>query len=178
MTLVDPTATRHDRRAPASGLTRSGPTNLLLVDGMLNKGGNWGRGILDAVEALTSDELPTATVRRHDLDPLRDVDADLWASATLDGVDGMIVTAGDCITCTTRGVRCALAAEATGRPAVIICTAAVIDVVQATCATYGAQELPTIPIGISLFGRSRAEIAEVVAPELAMLPTHLVRDGA
>lgn len=173
--LVDPTAASFRRRPAAPGLDPGRPATVVLVDGMLNKGSDWGRGILDAAELVLRAALPHVSCVRLDLDPLSLTPADRWADAVIAGCDALVVAAGDCITCTTRGVRNALEIEARGRPATIVCTAAVEDVVDAVRELHGAQHVHRVLLHDPLFGRARDEIARLVQPALTALPESLVR---
>lgn len=173
--LVDPTARVHRRRPPAGGLPSTSTGTILLVDGMLNKASDWGKGILDAAEEALAETYVHASFARLDLDPLTTTPADLWAEAVVDLCDGLVVTAGDCITCTTRGARNALAVDTLGVPAVIVCTAAVEDVVAAVCEAHGAETMIRVLIHESLFGLERDVISRTVRPALDGLADALAR---
>ena len=173
--LVDPTAQVRRRRPLAAGLSPDSDGTILLVDGMLNKAGDWGRGILDAAERVLTPHFPRARFARLDLNPLATTPADLWADATAGRCDAVVVTAGDCITCTSRGARNAIAMEARDVPAAIICTDAVEDVVTAVCEASGTDDMHRVLLHESLFGRSRDDIASIVEPALSHLPAALHR---
>jgi hypothetical protein len=173
--LIDPTARVRRQRPPAPGLPADTRGTIVLVDGMLNKASDWGRGILDAAEMTLAVTYEDATFRRLDLDPLSTAPADLWADSVAEVCDALVVTAGDCVTCTSRSARNAVAVEALGIPAVIICTAAVEDVVAAVCEIHGAETITRVLLHDSLFGLDREVIARTVRPSLAPLANALLR---
>ena len=81
----------------------------------------------------------------------------------------MIVAAGDCITCTTRGVRDAVYANDVGILAVCLVTGAVAEIATAVATRYGLPDLPVVAIRTSLFGKSREEVASTAAEEIGSL---------
>ena len=173
--LVDPTAERRAERPPAEGLEAGSRPNVGLVDGTLNKASMWGRGMLDAAAAAISDVFPGASFGWESLDPLANEPPERWAAAMTSRYDALVVTAGDCVTCTTRGVRDAIWADSAGTPAAVVCTGAVDEVVQRVCQTFGMAALPVCRVETSLFGLSRAEIAARTAPFVGDLGTMLRR---
>lgn len=173
--LVDPTAPRAHTRTEAPGLSSATTGTIALVDGMLHKASDWGRGILDACEVRLRGITPTATYERIDLDPIRPVPPELWAGDVGARSAAVVITAGDCITCTARSVQSAIATERLGVPAVIVTTPAVVSMVDAVCATFGADSVRVLLIRTSLFGRTRADIASVVAPDLDGIAAALLR---
>lgn len=171
--LVDPTATAHQPRPLAPPLTAPRP-RIGLVDGTLNKASRWGQGMLDAAESVLAARLPAARFGRESLNPLENPPPQLWADAMADRYDAVVVTGGDCVTCMSRGVRDAVWAELRGLPAVVVCTAAVDEIVRQVCTTYGMPDLPVCRVWESLFGLPRPEIARLVTPYLDDLPDHLL----
>lgn len=167
--LVDPTAARHLPRPVAPGLPPGSAPAVGLVDGTLNKSSLWGRGMLDAAAGAIRSSFPLATFREESLDPLANEPPDLWAAGMTARYQALVISAGDCVTCTTRGVRDAIWAEAAGAPAAVVCTAAVDEVVRNVCAAYGMPGLRVRHVHASLFGLPRAEIAAATAPFVADL---------
>lgn len=163
--LIDPTATRHAPRAAAPALRAEHP-RIALVDGMLNKRGMWGQGILDAVEEHLRVQLKGAVFGRESINPLNPEAPDRWSAAIQDRYDAVVVAAGDCVTCTTRGVRVAIATEELDVPAVLVCTEAVLETVQGAAEVNRLPSLRRVPVTTSLFGRSREEIAAVVRDDV------------
>lgn len=175
-TLVDPTAPRAHSPAEAPGLSATSTGSVALVDGMLHKASDWGRGILDACEDRLRASLPLVGFDRVDLDPIRPVPPELWASEVGGRSTAVVIAAGDCITCTARSVQSAIATERRGVPAVIVTTPAVVSMVDAVCATFAADAIRVLLVTTSLFGRTRTEIAEIAARDLGGLPSALTRD--
>ena len=163
-TLVDPTATRYTRRGQAHGLDPRSSPRVGLVDGTLNKASMWGRGMLDAAELAIRERVPNATFGWESLDPLANEPPELWAAGMTARYDALVISAGDCVTCTTRGVRDAIWVETAGVPAAVVCTSAVTDVVRSVCDTFGMPDLRICRVDASLFGLSRAQIAAETAP--------------
>lgn len=174
-TLVDPTAPRAHTRTEAPGLSSTTTGTIALVDGMLHKASDWGRGILDACEVRLRDITPTATYERVDLDPIRPVPPELWAGDVGARSAAVIIAAGDCITCTARSVQSAIATERLGVPAVIVTTPAVVSMVDAVCATFGADSIRVLLVGTSLFGRTRSDIADVAGRHLDGIGAAILR---
>lgn len=173
--LVDPTAPRRAEPIEAPGLSPSTTARIALVDGMLNKGSDWGRGILDAAEARLRLMLPSADFERIDLDPIRPLPPDLWASDIADRCQAVVIAAGDCITCTSRGVQSAIAAERLGLPAVVVTTPAVSDVVDSVCASRGVDAIRVLLVTRSLFGLSRDAVASIADEALDGLADGVTR---
>jgi hypothetical protein len=172
--LIDPTAPRHHHRKPASRRLGTSP-RVGLVDGMLNKRGGWGQGMLDAAEAVLRSRFPLARFARESINPLDNPPPDLFAAAMAEHYDALVVVGGDCVTCVSRGVRDAIWAELAGLPSAVVCTAAVEEVVRHVCATYGMPALRVFQVRESLIGQSRERIATLVAPYLDELPDALTR---
>lgn len=175
--LVDPTAARHRPRPVSPGLPPGSAPHVGLVDGTLNKASAWGRGMLDAAQAALAATFPLATFGAESLDPLANEPPDRWAAGMTARYGAVVVSAGDCVTCTTRGVRDAVWVEAAGTPAVVVYTAAVDEVVAQVCATYGMPGLRACAVHASLFGLPRAEIAAATAPFVADLGRLLLTPG-
>jgi hypothetical protein len=172
--LVDPTAARHRERATAPPLQRHGASHVGLVDGTLNKSSLWGQGMLDAVADAIAHRLPAATFGRESLDPLANDPPDRWSAAMADRYDGIVVVGGDCVTCITRGVRDAIWFDRLGKPAAVLCTAAVDDVVASVCETFGMSALRVAWVEASLFGLDRTTIAKECQPAAEQLADALV----
>ena len=174
-TLVDPTVPRAHAPAEAPGLAPETTGSIALVDGMLHKASDWGRGILDACEQRLRTVAPGASFERVDLDPIRPVPPELWAGDVGSRSAAAIIAAGDCITCTARSVQSAIAMERIGVPTAIVTTPAVVSMVDAVCATFSAEAIRVLLISTSLFGRARSEIAAIAHPDLAGLAEALLR---
>jgi hypothetical protein len=175
--LIDPTAPRAHAPAEAPGLDAASTGTIALVDGMLHKASDWGRGILDACEQRIRTIAPGAAYERVDLDPIRPVPPELWANDVGARSSAVVIAAGDCITCTARSVQSAIATERLGIPAVIVTTPAVVSMVDAVCATFGAEAVRVLLIETSLFGRSREDIARIAATHIEGLRDALLRTG-
>jgi hypothetical protein len=167
--LIDPTAARRRPRPVSPGFPPGAAPHVGLVDGTLNKASRWGRGMLDAAAAALAGTFPGATFGEESLDPLANEPPDRWAAGMTARYGAVLVSAGDCVTCTTRGVRDAIWTETAGTPTAVICTAAVDDVVANVCAAYGMADLRVCRVHASLFGLSREDIAAATAPFVADL---------
>jgi hypothetical protein len=167
--LVNPTAKVFSYRDLVPRVLAHHQLQVSLVDGTLNKSSLWGQGMLDAAEASLSSRASLAVFRRIDLNPLDNPQPDLWVAATLGESQIMIVAAGDCITCTTRGVRDAVYANDAGILAVCLVTGAVAEIATAVATRYGLPDLPVVAIRTSLFGKSREEVSRTAAAEMDSL---------
>lgn len=92
--LVDPTAERRAPRRLAPGVSSEAP-RVGLVDGMLNKRGQWGQGLLDAAEVVLRGQWPQASFTRVMLDPLDRGSADRWAQVMAARYEALVIAAGD-----------------------------------------------------------------------------------
>jgi hypothetical protein len=173
-TLVDPTADRHRARATAPPLQPDAAPHVGLVDGTLNKASLWGQGMLDAAADAIARRIPRATFGRESLDPLANDPPDRWSAAMADRYDGIVVVGGDCLTCITRGVRDAIWFDGLGKPAGVLCTAAVDEIVASVCATFGMSALRVARVETSLFGLDRATIANECQPAAEQLADALL----
>lgn len=178
-TLVDPTATRHHQRPKAARLAQDARPVVGLIDGTLNKASLWGQGMLDAAQVSIQAVFPDAQFIRESMDPLQNHAPDLWAAFAKERYSAIVVTAGDCVTCTSRGVRDAVWAEIAGMPAAVVCTEAMLEVVGGVCSTYGMPDLAVYPVGLSLFGLSRTHITAITAEYVTELGAGFVdRDAS
>lgn len=176
--LVDPRADRHRDRARARRHTLAAATKVVLVDGMLNKAAMWGQGMLDAAEQALRARAPHITFERESTNPLENRLSDEWAREHVGRCDAIVVAAGDCVTCTTRGVRDAIWSEVNDIPAVVVCTAAVVHVARDVCRAYGMPDLAVCPIAKSFFGLSRQQISDLSAAPVAGISTMVFQMAA
>jgi hypothetical protein len=172
--LIDPTPGAQRHRPRAARHPYDGSLPIGLMDGTLNKRSMWGQGMLDAAERVLRAHQPDAVFARHQINPLENPPPDMWADTVARGHAALVIVAGDCVTCTTRGVRDAIFSEAAGVPAAVVCTAAVCDVVTAVCRSYGMPDLPSRYVTESFFGCSRDEIAGITGPFVEDLPVDLL----
>jgi hypothetical protein len=172
--LVDPTACARESHPlaprPRPGTARS----LVLADGILNRRSLWGAGMLDAAErVLSSRAAPRPTFDRDELNPLDVRPGELWVRPLLEGHDGLVLAAGDCLTCTSRAARNLAIGERLGLPGALVCTAGAEAIARTVAQGVGLPDLYVLPVEASLFGRTRAEIADLVEPALGGLAAAL-----
>ena len=163
--MVDPTACVREEWSSAERLTSLFDVLVLLGDATLNKRSEWGAGMLDAAAGALS----AAQCRRVDIDPLDVRPGQLWVESVAVEYDAVVLAAGDCITCTSRAARNVVLAERAGIPGALVCTAATESVARAVGQSLGLPGVHVLPVPESLFGRSRREVTEIVAPHLAGL---------
>lgn len=171
-TLVDPTACEREVRARAPRRSSLAGAPVLLADATLNKASSWGAGMLDAAARMLADNAEVQC-ERADLDPLDVRPGQLWVDAVASRYDAVVLAAGDCITCTTRAARNVVLAERSGIPGALVCTVATAPIVRAVGRSLGLPDVAFFPVADSLFGRSRAEIADLVVPYVLQLPQTL-----
>lgn len=172
--MIDPTPRVREPRPRALRRPYDGSMPIGLMDGTLNKRSMWGQGMLDSAEWVLRSWQPDAIFVRHQINPLENPPPDMWADTVARGHAALVIAAGDCVTCTTRGVRDAIFSEAAGVPAAVICTGAVREVVMAVCRSYSMLDLASCFVTKSFFGQSRDAIAQLTVPFIEGLPSGLL----
>lgn len=141
VTLVSPMASGSRTRTPAPRWNGIDGT-IIVSDSMLNTEAGWGSGIQSAVgEAFTraSPSTRITTVTRPQIGDHRPHE---WVEElAAGGVSGLVVTAGDCATCTSRALRECVLAEDAGIPATAIVPEALTDIVTATLESWSRPDL-------------------------------------
>lgn len=171
--LVDPTACERHNYPLAERSSAEALGSVALMDATLNRASQWGAGMLDAAERVLTSAASRFT--RGELNPLDVRPADLWVRPLVESYDALVLAAGDCITCTSRAARNLVMAERAGLPGALICTGSAEGIARAVARGLGIPDLHVIPLDVSLFGRTRDEIASAVIPLLDQLPSALVR---
>lgn len=139
--LVSPLAAASTLRIPAARWSGESGT-IVLSDSMLNTSAGWGTGILSTVARLFVERSPHATMKKVSRPQIGDHRPQEWVDGLVDqGVVGLIVTAGDCATCTSRALRECVLAESAGVPATGIIPAALREIVTATLHAWGRPDL-------------------------------------
>jgi hypothetical protein len=139
--LVSPMATQSTQRTAAVRWPGSSGT-IMLSDSMLNTNAGWGSGILTTVAHVLSESSPAAnihTIRRPQIGDHLPHEF-IKQLVSLDVV-GLVVTAGDCATCTSRALRECVLAEDAGIPATAVIPSPLTDITAATLSAWGRPDL-------------------------------------
>lgn len=149
--LVSPVAREATRRTAAPRWSgESG--KIMLSDSMLNTSAGWGAGIVTAVSEVFRDRSPRAEIHTASRPQIGDHRPHEWVEELQAlGVVGLVVTAGDCATCTSRALRECVLAESAGIPATGVIPAALTEIVAATLESWGRADLPVAWMDKPLF---------------------------
>jgi hypothetical protein len=158
--LVSPLATHRAARKPAPRAgTLSG--HIVLSDSMLNINAGWGELIIDSIVR----ELPQAgiEIERINRPQIGDHRPQEWVDRLVEqGVSALIVTAGDCATCTSRALRECILAEDAGIPATAIVPAGLQEIIEATLDAWGRPDLQVALFDTPLFALKKNDFPGVM----------------
>lgn len=162
--LVSPMATNS---TPRSASPRwSGETGTVtLSDSMLNGSAGWGRGILASVAEVIGEFSPTASVEVTSRPQIGDHRPHEFVEHLREHeVTALVVTAGDCATCTSRALRECVLAEESGIPATGVIPLALRDIANATLVAWGRPDLEIAWLEPPLFQLRPDTLNERVRP--------------
>lgn len=149
--LISPRPAASTPREPAprwDGMTGK----VTLSDSMISANAGWGSGILRTVAAtfvLSSASLTIEEVRRPQIGEHRPHE---WVEHLHQGgVDALVVTAGDCATCTSRAIRECVLAESVGIASTAVVPVALTDICDATLSAWGRADLEIAYLDEPLF---------------------------
>ncbi len=162
--LVSPLAAESTRRSAAPRW--AGESGMItLSDSMLNSSAGWGRGILASIAATIAEFSPravTETISRPQIGDHRPHEFIEHLSQAQ--VSGLVVTAGDCATCTSRALRECVLAEEVGIPATGVIPAALREIGNATLLTWGRPDLHVAWLDTPLFQLRSESLVSTVRP--------------
>lgn len=139
--LVSPMATQSTQRTAAARWSGSSGT-IMLSDSMLNTNAGWGSGILTTVADVLAERSPVATIHMVSRPQIGDHLPHEFIKQLVNlHVSGLVVTAGDCATCTSRALRECVLAEVAGIPATAVVPSPLTDIAAATLAAWGRPDL-------------------------------------
>ena len=167
--LISPLAARQSPRQSAPRLLEISGT-IVLSDSMLNVNAGWGDLILDTVaETLAqSSSHPTLKIERISRPQIGDHRPHEWINQLLQQeITGVVVTAGDCATCTSRALRECIMAEEAGIPATAVVPEGLREIIEATLHTWGRPDLAVATFPTPLFALKRSDFPEVMQPTAA-----------
>ena len=167
--LISPLAARQSPRERAPRLTEISGT-IVLSDSMLNVNAGWGDLILDTVtETLTqSSSTSTVEIQRISRPQIGDHRPHEWITQLLQQkITAVVVTAGDCATCTSRALRECIMAEEAGIPATAGVPEGLREIIEATLHTWGRPDLDVATFPTPLFALKRTDFPEVMQPTAA-----------
>lgn len=160
--LVSPMAASQSTRRSAARLAQlSG--EIVLSDSMLNINAGWGDLILDSVEeaileadvsAAAQGSVSITRIRRPQIGEHRPHE---WIDRlSAENVAAVVVTAGDCATCTSRAVRECILAEEAGIPATAVVPQGLNEIIHATLHAWGRPGLRVATFQTPIFALKRA----------------------
>lgn len=162
--LVSPLAPASTPRTAAARWSGESGT-IVLSDSMLNTNAGWGTGILSTLAQVFRDRSPLAKIERVSRPQIGDHRPQEWVDGLVDqGVVGLIVTAGDCATCTSRALRECVLAESTGIPATGVIPAALREISAATLQAWGRPDLDIAWMDRPLFQWRAETLGESALP--------------
>lgn len=158
--LVSPTAARVGKRRNAPRWNgRSGLA--VLSDSMLNVNAGWGDLILDTVASVFPAD--GVIVERMSRPQIGDHRPQEWIDQLVaQGVCALVVTAGDCATCTSRALRECILAEHSGIAATAVVPTGLTDIMQATLNAWGRPDLQVSTFDTPLFALKKADFPGVM----------------
>lgn len=138
---------------------------IVLANSMLNASAGWGGAILASMAQVVTGHRPAATVTLVERPQIGDHRPHEWIERLLDDrVAALVVTAGDCATCTSRALRECVLAEQAGIPATAIIPAALHAIADATLDAWGRRDLPIATFDQPLFALRPGIIEAAVLP--------------
>jgi hypothetical protein len=158
--LVSPLATHRAARTSAPrARTLSG--HIVLSDSMLNINAGWGELIIDSVVlALPKTGIHIERICRPQIGDHRPQE---WIDRLVEqGVSALIVSAGDCATCTSRALRECILAEDAGIPATAIVPAGLQEIIEATLDAWGRPDLQVALFDTPLFALKKEDFPNVM----------------
>ena len=164
--LISPLATRQTPRQRAPRLREISGT-IVLSDSMLNVNAGWGDLILDTVsETLQqSSSQSDVEIQKISRPQIGDHRPQEWISQLLQQeIAAVVVTAGDCATCTSRALRECIMAEEAGIPATAVVPEGLREIIDATLQTWGRPDLLVATFTTPLFALKRSDFPEVMKP--------------
>lgn len=158
--LVSPLATHRAART-AAPRTQALSGHIVLSDSMLNINAGWGELIIDSIVlALPQTGLMIERVSRPQIGDHRPQE---WVDHLIEqGVSALIVTAGDCATCTSRALRECILAEDAGIPATAIVPAGLQEIIEATLDAWGRSDLQVALFDTPLFALKKTDFPGVM----------------
>lgn len=158
--LISPKAMRISKRNKAPRWNgRSGL--IVLSDSMLNVNAGWGRLILDTVVSIFPAE--GVTLERINRPQIGEHNPQGWIDELVEQqVSALIVTAGDCATCTSRALRECVLAEHAGIPATAVLPVALSEITHATLLAWGRPDLQVATFNTPLFALKQDDFPEVM----------------
>jgi hypothetical protein len=134
---------------------------MVLSDSMLNVNAGWGGLILDCVsDALAGENLVIDRINRPQIGDHRPHE---WIERLLEqDVSALVVTAGDCATCTSRALRECILAEDSGIAATAIIPIGLHEITTATLAAWGRPDLRIATFDTPLFALKKDDFPAVM----------------
>jgi len=160
--LISPLAQQRAHRHRAPRLQKL-TGRIILSDSMLNVTAGWGKLILDSVgSALPEDDVLIERISRPQIGDHRPQE---WVDHLVeDRVSAVVVTAGDCATCTSRALRECILAEDSGIAATAIIPIALNEITNATLTAWGRPDLQIATFDTPLFALKKEDFPEVMKP--------------
>lgn len=142
---------------------------IVLSDSMLNINAGWGDLILDSVadaicESVSGSAPPAGvSVERIRRPQIGDHRPHEWIERLVaKNVAAVVVTAGDCATCTSRALRECILAEEAGIPATAVVPQGLSQIIHATLKAWGRPDLRVATFETPLFSLKRSDFPEVM----------------
>jgi hypothetical protein len=166
--LISPTSAHQSiRQSAVHSPELSG--QIVLSDSMLNVNAGWGDLILDSVtnaihESVSGSAPPkSVSVERIRRPQIGDHRPHEWIDRLVaENVTALVVTAGDCATCTSRALRECILAEEAGIPATAVVPQGLSEIIHATLQAWGRPDLRIATFQTPLFALKRADFPEVM----------------
>lgn len=179
--LISPMAAHQSPRQLAPRLSEISGT-IVLSDSMLNVNAGWGELILNTVEdTLTHarrSPTSTLTIERISRPQIGDHRPHEWIDQLLQQeITGVVVTAGDCATCTSRALRECILAEEAGIPATAVVPEGLREIIDATLHTWGRPDLVVATFPTPLFALKRSDFPEAMEATAARVVEILTRNA-
>lgn len=158
--LVSPVASHQSQRRIAPRLQQL-HGRIVLSDSMLNVNAGWGGLILDCVsDALAGENLVIDRINRPQIGDHRPHE---WIDRLVEqDVSALVVTAGDCATCTSRALRECILAEDAGIPATAVVPEGLHEIIQATLTAWGRPNLHVATFSTPLFALKKTDFPGVM----------------
>ncbi len=142
---------------------------IVLSDSMLNINAGWGALILDSIEAAIFESISGSTspvgvsITRISRPQIGEHRPHEWIDHLVaDNVAAVVVTAGDCATCTSRALRECILAEEAGIPATAVVPQGLSEIIHATLRSWGRPDLRIATFETPLFALKRDDFPEVM----------------
>jgi hypothetical protein len=134
---------------------------VVLSDSMLNVKAGLGELILDTIAAtFTTDGIALDRIRRPQIGDHRPQE---WINHLVARrVSALVVTAGDCATCTSRALRECVLAEHSGIPATAVVPVGLNEIIHATLEAWGRPCLKVATFDTPLFAIKRSDFPDVM----------------